>query len=56
MMAADVLDEYADIVRRSREVTEIVAEHGLFADLRPRTVAQKPRAARWRRFARISSS
>jgi len=53
MLTAHVLEEYADIMRLSREVTEIVAEHGPPADLRARPVAQKPKAGRWRRSARV---
>ena len=50
MMASDVLDDYADIMRLGREATEIVAERGPLAEVPPRPVTRTPKSARWTRY------
>ena len=53
MMTSDVLSDYEDMMRLSREVTDIVAEQGPVREMPPRPAVQKPRPARWTRSARL---
>ena len=53
MMTANVLSDYADIMRRGREATEVVEQHGLLATMPLRPAARKPKPGRWTRSARL---
>ncbi len=53
MMTSDVLNDYEDIMRLSREVTQIVAEQGPVVEVPPRPAVQKARPVHWSRPARL---
>ena len=53
MMTSDVLNDYEDIMRLSREVTHIPAEQGPLVETPPRPEVQRAKPVRWSRYARV---